>query len=126
MHHLTPAHAAGSVFSGDVLNDFMARPRAEWQALRARLTALLGLGGLAEKKAKLAAYELDSALRDSPVLQARCLVPLSEVRMHMPAAVGDYTDFYSSREHASNARRDSFQPPSSQQKGQGRRVGGGR
>ena len=30
------------------------------------------------------------------------LVPIADVRMHMPVQVGDYTDFYSSIEHATN------------------------
>ena len=30
------------------------------------------------------------------------LVDQSEATMHMPALVGDYTDFYSSKEHATN------------------------
>src|SRR6185437_9772504 len=30
------------------------------------------------------------------------LVPMNEVSMLLPADIGDYTDFYSSREHASN------------------------
>ena len=28
--------------------------------------------------------------------------PLSRVQMHLPVVIGDYTDFYASREHASN------------------------
>lgn len=35
-------------------------------------------------------------------LRSRALVPLSCVTMHLPARIGDYTDFYSSREHATN------------------------
>ena len=81
---------APSVFGGDSLNDFMARPRADWQAVRARLTGLLGRDSA------------DTSLRERPDRQARCLVPRAEVEMHLPAQVGDYTDFYSSREHASN------------------------
>ena len=71
------------------LNSFMARPRAEWRAVRTRLTALLAQGG-------------DGALSTSTAAKDRCLVPRSEVRMHLPASIGDYTDFYSSREHATN------------------------
>jgi fumarylacetoacetase len=81
------AHAA--VFGESTLNDFMARPRAEWQAVRAKLTALLSKGS-------------DDALTSQPKVLARCLVRRSEVRMHLPAKIGDYTDFYSSREHATN------------------------
>jgi len=32
----------------------------------------------------------------------QCLISLSDVTMHMPVQVGDYTDFYSSIEHATN------------------------
>ena len=81
---------APSVFGDDSLNDFMARPRADWQAVRARLTGLLGRDAA------------DASLRERPDRQSRCLVPRAEVQMHLPAKVGDYTDFYSSREHASN------------------------
>lgn len=32
----------------------------------------------------------------------RALIPMADVKMHLPARIGDYTDFYSSKEHASN------------------------
>lgn len=76
-------------FSNDTLNAFMAHPRAVWQAIRARLTDLLKEGG-------------DDTLRSNATLRAVALVPLTSVTMHMPAKIGDYTDFYSSREHATN------------------------
>jgi fumarylacetoacetase len=41
-------------------------------------------------------------LRDDEQLRAQALWPLAEVELHLPAAIGDYTDFYSSKEHASN------------------------
>ena len=81
--------ACASVFADATLNGFMAQPRSTWQAVRERLTDLLMPDG-------------DAALRSSPELQARCLVPADEVTMHLPATIGDYTDFYSSREHATN------------------------
>lgn len=45
---------------------------------------------------------------DQPFLKERtttvreALLPVSEVTMHLPVSIGDYTDFYSSREHATN------------------------
>ena len=30
------------------------------------------------------------------------IIPMNEVEMHLPVKVGDYTDFYSSIEHATN------------------------
>jgi len=41
-------------------------------------------------------------LRDNAGLRTSVLVPQSEATMHLPAEIGDYTDFYSSREHATN------------------------
>ena len=41
-------------------------------------------------------------LRDDKDLLSKSLVSLSECIMHLPASIGDYTDFYSSRSHATN------------------------
>lgn len=41
------------------------------------------------------------AKQDSELRRA-VLRPMTEVTMHLPAEIGDYTDFYSSREHATN------------------------
>ena len=41
-------------------------------------------------------------LRDDAALRERALLPLSRHAMQLPARIGDYTDFYSSREHATN------------------------
>lgn len=40
---------------------------------------------------------------NSPIHQNQdVLIPMSQVQLHMPVQVGDYTDFYSSIEHATN------------------------
>jgi fumarylacetoacetase len=80
----------GDVFTRPTLNDFMALGRPAWREARALLTALLSEGGA------------DSRLRESRELQATALVPQSKVQMLLPAQIGDYTDFYSSRYHATN------------------------
>ena len=77
------------MFGETTLNSFMALTRPSWQATRARLTSLFREGG-------------DPAVQSNPALQSRVLHHASTVTMHMPASVGDYTDFYSSREHATN------------------------
>jgi len=41
-------------------------------------------------------------LKGNAELRKAALRPMSEIAMHMPAEIGDYTDFYSSREHATN------------------------
>jgi fumarylacetoacetase len=70
------------------LNTFMASGRAAWRAVRSRLSRLL--------------RDDEPTLRDNAALRARALVPLAEATMLLPAEIGDYTDFYSSREHATN------------------------
>ena len=41
-------------------------------------------------------------LRDDEHLRQRCLVPMSSATMRLPFAIGDYTDFYASANHAAN------------------------
>ena len=90
-HGLIAAAGGGRqpVFAQDALNAFMALGADAWDAVRGRLQDLLSADG-------------DDALRSSETLRAQALVPLAEVTMHLPAHVGDYTDFYSSRQHATN------------------------
>src|SRR5262249_49558042 len=62
--------------------------RSAWSATRATVSRLLRAD--------------EPTLRDAPDLREAALVPRSDVRLALPAEVGDYTDFYSSREHATN------------------------
>ncbi len=70
------------------------------------LNRLAGLGRAASRNLRerlsylLAANCAD--LRDREDLRATLLTPMSEVQMCMPVHIGDYTDFYSSIEHATN------------------------
>ncbi len=64
------------------LNDFLGRGPDVWREVRMLLTHLLSDAG-------------PDAVRAS-------LVPRGEVTMRLPMRIGDYTDFYSSREHATN------------------------
>lgn len=80
---------ATKTFGQPTLNAFMALPRSAWRATRARLTQLLLADG-------------DDLLRRKAELRDAAMRPLQEVKMHLPAKIGDYTDFYSSREHATN------------------------
>jgi fumarylacetoacetase len=72
------------VFAGPVLNPFLALGREAWSATRAALVELL---------------REDAPDREAA---AAALVPLSDVDALLPLAIGDYVDFYSSIEHASN------------------------
>lgn len=80
----------GKYFEEPILNEFMAQGRATWKAARALLTELLLEGGS------------NATLRGNDALRAQALVPQSSVKMHLPARIGDYTDFYSSKYHAYN------------------------
>lgn len=76
------------VFAQPTLNKFMALGRAEWRETRSTLQALLS-------------YD-NPVLRDNDELCAAAFIPISDVKLHLPVEIGDYTDFYSSREHATN------------------------
>ena len=67
------------------LNAFIGQGRPVWRAVRARVQELL--------------TTTDSELQSKTV---SCLVPMATATMHLPVAIGDYTDFYSSEEHATN------------------------
>ena len=80
---------------------------ANQAALRSHtLNALMGLSAQhwAETRATVSSLlSRDNAvLRDDSALRARAFVSQSRVRMHLPAPIGDYTDFYSSLDHATN------------------------
>ncbi|MGC7527305.1 fumarylacetoacetase, partial [Pandoraea pneumonica] len=44
----------------------------------------------------------DAALRENAALKSQALVPLAQATLHLPVQVPGYTDFYSSKEHATN------------------------
>ncbi|POI33363.1 hypothetical protein CIB84_002885, partial [Bambusicola thoracicus] len=70
------------------------------------LNAFMGLGPTAWREARALLQSLLSAaeptLRDNAGLRKRAFVPQASATMHLPAHIGDYTDFYSSRQHATN------------------------
>ena len=79
---------SGAIFAGDSLNAFLALGRSTWRKTREILQHLLA----AET----------ATLRDDEALRARAFHPQAEVKMQLPARIGDYTDFYSSYHHAFN------------------------
>ena len=84
------ATAAGASYAplvaGPVLNPLMAAGPAVWQRVRDDVRALLESGTVE-------------------------LIPLTDVRMHLPFEVADYVDFYSSEQHATNVGKI-FRPDS--------------
>jgi len=82
-----------ATLTSDVLNGFMALGRKEWKDVRTRLQCLLSDEDHPDH---------DPALRTNAALQAKVVFPVSATEPRLPAHIGDYTDFYSSREHATN------------------------
>ncbi|RKP24311.1 fumarylacetoacetate hydrolase [Syncephalis pseudoplumigaleata] len=76
------------IFSQSTLNAFMSLGKPAWQATRRFLQRILSAD--------------EPLLRDNAALRQKVLVQLSSVQMHLPADIGDYTDFYASKEHATN------------------------
>ncbi len=81
--------AAGTL-QAPTLNPFMALGRPQWTAVRHRIQELLTAGGA----------DVTALLR-----------PLAGLRLGLPFTVGDYVDFYSSEQHATNLGR-LFRPDS--------------
>lgn len=78
----------GAHFQTATLNACMRAGRSEWRKMRARMQELLD--------------EECPVIRDNNHLRHELLIPFSQVQMHMPVSIGNYTDFYSSKEHATN------------------------
>lgn len=80
--------SADRVFAQPTLNPFMAQGPAAWQAVRQTVQTLL--------------LASTPTLRDDARLRDSALIPRQQASLHLPIAIGDYTDFYASKEHASN------------------------
>ena len=73
------------------LNRMMALGPADWSRLRAQIFDCLASDGERADDCRRRAGEL--------------LVPMADATMELPAAIGDYTDFFTSIYHATNAGR---------------------
>lgn len=75
------------IFQKDTLNDFIALGKATTKRVREKVQELL--------------KEENGALRDHQS-RGKALISRNEAQMLLPVKIGDYTDFYSSLEHATN------------------------
>ena len=92
------AERAGIAASGATLNALMALGTGPRAALRKRLSALLSADGAERSKVER--------------LAAKLLHRAADCTLHLPAAVGGYTDFFAGIQHAANAgTRAGRQPP---------------
>lgn len=80
--------ALQKVFEKDTLNDFIALGKPVWRSVRERISELLNSD--------------NAELRDNTAAREKVLHKQSEAHMLLPVKVGDYTDFYSSIDHATN------------------------
>src|SRR6476620_6773304 len=76
------------IFAAPMLSPFMALGPKVWSQTRARISELL--------------RHDNPELRDNANLRMRSLVHQNLTQMHMPIHVAGFTDFYSSKEHATN------------------------
>jgi fumarylacetoacetase len=81
---MVPQH----IFDTDALNPFIALGKPATSAIRRRIIELF--------------QAENPLLRDNNAHRELVLIPADMVRNHLPIHIGDYTDFYSSMEHASN------------------------
>jgi fumarylacetoacetase len=77
-----------SDFDAEFLNKLMKKGKKAARDLRNRISKLFD--------------EQQSDLQQNTHHVAQVLIPVDQVEMSMPVQIGDYTDFYSSREHATN------------------------
>jgi fumarylacetoacetase len=89
-HHLLERESvyASTPFLAPTLNAFLAAGPGCWSEMRTAISRLLQ-------------YD-NPALRDNARLREQALIARADVEMLLPADIGDYTDFYSSKEHATN------------------------
>ena len=80
--------ATGPIFAQGKLNPLLALGRAAWTSVRAQLTQLLSAD--------------EPRLRDDRAARSLALHDQAKCRLLLPVEIGDYTDFYSSRHHATN------------------------
>ena len=76
------------MFMQDTLNDFISDGKKTWRLVRNRIAEIFDI-----KNPKL---------QDNKKQREIVIFKVDEVEMQLPVLIGDYTDFYSSKEHATN------------------------
>ena len=76
------------MFMQDTLNDFISDGEKTWRLVRNRIADIFD--------------EKNSKLRDNAKDKDIIIFRMEDVEMQLPVLIGDYTDFYSSKEHATN------------------------
>lgn len=76
------------IFLQDTLNDFISDGKKTWRAVRNRISKIFDIE--------------NSSLQNNTDHKKTVLFSIDEIEMQLPVQIGDYTDFYSSKEHATN------------------------
>ncbi len=79
------------IFLQDTLNDFISDGKKTWRLVRNRIAEVFDLR--------------NRELQEQEDHRKIILFDLDEIEMQLPVHIGDYTDFYSSKEHATNVGR---------------------
>jgi len=77
-----------NTFQSDTLNPFLKQKKHVWREIRNRIANIFDIN--------------DKTLQNNTTHQASILFGINEVELIMPINIGDYTDFYSSKNHATN------------------------
>lgn len=76
------------IFMQDSLNDFIADGRTTWRLVRNRIADVFDIE--------------NQKLKDNDAHKEVIIFHMTEIEMLLPVVIGDYTDFYSSKDHATN------------------------
>lgn len=76
------------MFMQDTLNDFISDGKKTWRLVRNRISDIFEAS--------------NPKLRDNQEHRDIVIFKMGDVEMQLPVLIGDYTDFYSSKEHATN------------------------
>ncbi len=76
------------IFLQDTLNDFISDGKKTWRLVRNRISEIFDAG--------------NPELKNNEDHKKIVLFTMDEIEMQLPVQIGDYTDFYSSKEHATN------------------------
>ncbi|MEB8345662.1 fumarylacetoacetase [Flavobacteriaceae bacterium KMM 6898] len=76
------------IFLQDTLNDFISDGKKTWRLVRNRISEIFDVN--------------NPELKNNEKHKKIVLFTMDEIEMQLPVQIGDYTDFYSSKEHATN------------------------
>ncbi|WP_366183692.1 fumarylacetoacetase [Flavobacterium ovatum] len=88
MNYFSGIELTDDMFMQDTLNDFISDGKKTWRLVRNRIADIFD--------------EKNPTLRDNEKHRDIVIFNIAEVEMQLPVLIGDYTDFCSSKEHATN------------------------